>query len=347
MDKRIILAVAGSGKTSFIVKNLSLEKRALIITYTNANIKNIERKIVKQFGYIPKNITILTYFSFLYSFCFKPLLAFKFDPEGVNFKPNLNRFAKMQDSSYFLDTHNRLYSNRIAKLIIKENIESQVIARIERYFDELYIDEIQDFGGNDFNLLSILTQTNLKILFVGDFYQYTYDTSRDGKINSTLHDDYEAYKRKFEDMGLIIDTDTLIKSWRCSSDVCKFVRDKLGINIYPKIEISTDLIEISNQDDADEIFNDNSIVKLFLQEHYKYKTFSNNWALSKGEDHYNDVCVILNDKTYKHYINNTLKELPPMTKNKLYVACTRARGRLFFVPIHFSKTIKVNNTYLL
>lgn len=343
MDKRIILAVAGSGKTSFIIKNLSFEKRALIITYTNANIQNIERKIADKFGYIPENITVLTYFSFLYSFCFKPLLAYKFDPEGVNFKPNLNRFAKMQHTSYFLDANHRLYSNRIAKLIIQENIEDEVIARIERYFDEIYIDEIQDFGGNDFNLLTILCQANLNILLVGDFYQYTYDTSRDGKINSTLHDSYEVYKKKFEDMGLVVDTTTLIKSWRCSSDVCEFVRNKLGIDIYPQNEISTELIEISNQDDADEIFNDNSIIKLFLQEHYKFKTYSNNWALSKGEDDYGDVCVMLNDKTYKHYLDGTLEELPPMTKNKLYVACTRARGKLIFVPAQFSKKIKIHD----
>ena len=49
MDKKVIFAVAGSGKTSHIVENLSLNKRSLIITYTTANYDNIKAKILKKF----------------------------------------------------------------------------------------------------------------------------------------------------------------------------------------------------------------------------------------------------------------------------------------------------------
>ena len=41
MDKRVIFAVAGSGKTTYIVNNLFPEKRSLIITYTKNNYNNI------------------------------------------------------------------------------------------------------------------------------------------------------------------------------------------------------------------------------------------------------------------------------------------------------------------
>lgn len=41
MDKRVIFAVAGSGKTTYIVNELSLEKRSLILTYTDGNYDNI------------------------------------------------------------------------------------------------------------------------------------------------------------------------------------------------------------------------------------------------------------------------------------------------------------------
>ena len=34
MDKKVIFAVAGSGKTKYIVDELSLDKRSLIVTYT-------------------------------------------------------------------------------------------------------------------------------------------------------------------------------------------------------------------------------------------------------------------------------------------------------------------------
>ena len=41
MDKRVILAVAGSGKTYTICSEIDISKRNLIIAYTNQNIKNI------------------------------------------------------------------------------------------------------------------------------------------------------------------------------------------------------------------------------------------------------------------------------------------------------------------
>lgn len=46
MDKRVIFAVAGAGKTTYIVNRLSRGKRSLIITYTNANYNNLRKKII-------------------------------------------------------------------------------------------------------------------------------------------------------------------------------------------------------------------------------------------------------------------------------------------------------------
>ena len=37
MDRRIILAVAGSGKTTFLINSLNLDRRFLIVTYTENN----------------------------------------------------------------------------------------------------------------------------------------------------------------------------------------------------------------------------------------------------------------------------------------------------------------------
>lgn len=76
MDKRVIFAVAGSGKTTYIVNELSLEKRSLILTYTDGNYDNISRKILAKFGgRWPNSVTLMTYFSFLYNFCYKALFC--------------------------------------------------------------------------------------------------------------------------------------------------------------------------------------------------------------------------------------------------------------------------------
>lgn len=61
MDKRIINAVAGSGKTTLIIeecKKIGSNFSIVIITYTRANQKNLRISIIKEFGFIPKNIYI-------------------------------------------------------------------------------------------------------------------------------------------------------------------------------------------------------------------------------------------------------------------------------------------------
>ena len=79
---------------------------------------------------------------------------------------------------------------------------------------------------------------------------------------------------------------------------------------------------------------------LTYQEHYKYGCLSNNWGASKGLDHYNDVCVVLGATHWKVYETSSLAALPPQTKNKLYVAFSRTRGRLFLAPEKLFKPFK-------
>ena len=52
---------------------------------------------------------------------------------------------------------------------------------------------------------------------------------------------------------------------------------------------------------------------------------------TKGEDCYQDVCILLNPNTMKLYRAEKLIELKPTTKNKLYVAITRAKGNVYFI----------------
>ena len=74
MDRRIILAVAGSGKTTFLINKLNLDKRFLIITYTENNVAHIRSGIINRFGYMPTNINVLSFFQFLIHVCYRPFL---------------------------------------------------------------------------------------------------------------------------------------------------------------------------------------------------------------------------------------------------------------------------------
>lgn len=339
MDKRVIFAVAGSGKTTHIINKLTLDKRFLILTYTTNNILTIRNSIIRKFGYFPENIKLQSYFVFLHSFCFKPLLSYCVKSKGINWKqpPKFTLRLKRTNPKFYLDANNRLYHNRIAKLCETQNILSDINSRIEKYYDCLFIDEIQDFAGHDFNLLKSIAKANCEILFVGDFFQHTFDTSNDGNVNSGIFNDYDSYKKLFQNMGLTVDTTTLQESFRCSKTVCDFIQDNIGISISAKTERVSTLKIIDNQFDADVVIQDNSIVKLFYRENYKYDCHSQNWGSSKGINHYHDVCVVLNKTTKQAFKKQGLSTLKPQTKNKLYVACSRAKNHLYFVSDEFVK----------
>ena len=227
-----MFAVAGSGKTTKIVERLSLEKRSLIVTYTNNNRENLQRKILLKFdGIWPENITLMTYFSFLYGFCYKPFLSDRVKAKGIIYERNPNQRLSQSQRAYYLTENRFLYSNRLSLLLENCKVIDDVKNRIETYFDEFLIDEVQDIAGRDFSLLEMLMEAKVNMLFVGDFFQHTYDTSRDGNMNKSLFKNKATYESRFVRRGFIIDSTTLVKSWRCSKSICDFVNKQLGICI--------------------------------------------------------------------------------------------------------------------
>jgi len=339
MDKKIILAVAGSGKTTHIISKLTLDKRFLILTYTTNNVNTLRNGIIRKFSYFPENIKLQSYFVFLNSFCFKPLLSYRIKSNGINWKqpPEFTRNLKRTNLRFYLDKTNRLYHNRIAKLCETQNILTDINNRLEKYYDCLFVDEIQDFAGHDFNLLKSIVKANCEILFVGDFFQHTFNTSSDGKLNTGLFNDYEKYKQQFRMVGLIDDPTTLEKSHRCTKTICDFIKNNIGISISSATNRTSTIKVVNDGSEADSIINNNSIVKLFYETSYKYECYSDNWGNSKGINHFIDVCVILSKKIQQALDKEQLSVLNPTTKNKLYVACSRASNNLYFVPDKFVK----------
>lgn len=340
MDKSVIFAVAGSGKTSRLVANLDDAQRFLIVTYTESNHDNLRSKIIQRFGYFPANITLYTYFKFLHGFCYRPFLRSKKNTKGVTFKlpPTFPRYP-LADDRRFITSSRRLYANRLAKFVEQSNLVDDVVARMEKYFDFFFVDEVQDFAGHDFNFLMAISVAKLHTTFVGDFFQHTFDTSRDGNVNARLHNDYNAYRARFK-AKLEVDTDSLNKSHRCSKSVCDFITEKIGI----LIEAHDDRESFVRYEDDPEavlaIYNDPQTVKLFYKEHDKYACYSQNWGASKGVDRYQDVCVVLNPVNVKAWLNGSFRHINTETRNKLYVACSRARGNLTFVPESLLKSYK-------
>ena len=333
MDKSVVFAVAGSGKTSRLVANLDDVQRFLIVTYTESNHDNLRSKIIQRFGHFPANITLYTYFRFLHGFCYRPFLRTKKNTKGVTSKlpPTFPRYP-LTDDRRFITSGRRLYANRLAKFIEQSNLVGAVVARMEKYFDVFFVDEVQDFAGNDFNFLIAISVAKLDTMLVGDFFQHTFDTSRDGNVNASLHNDYKAYRAKFKAAKLKVDTDSLNKSYRCSKSVCDFITEKIGISIEAHENRESVVRYEDDPEAAHALYNDPRTGKLFYKEHHKYVCYSQNWGASKGVDRYQDVCVVLNPANVKAWKNGSFRDINTETRNKLYVACSRARGNLTFIP---------------
>ena len=77
MADKLIIAAAGSGKTTFLVNQaLSIQdSRVLITTFTEANEQEIKKKFIEANGCIPPNVTVQTWFSFLLQHGVKPYQA--------------------------------------------------------------------------------------------------------------------------------------------------------------------------------------------------------------------------------------------------------------------------------
>lgn len=336
MDKRVIFSVAGSGKTTYIVDSLSKNKRSLIVTYTQGNYQNLCQKISKKFGLWPDNVFVMTYFKFLYNFCYKPLLSDETKAKGIIYPNKIERsWATKENDEFYLSKNRYFYHNRLAFYIENRAGIDAIIHRLEKYFDEFIIDEVQDIAGRDFNFLEKIMVANMDMLFVGDFYQHTFDTSHDGTVNKSLFDDFGKYEKRFVRRGFYSDKDTLKKSWRCSPSVCQFITEQLKIQIDSNWNMSDDgnsnIVQVEDYVQAKAIFNDESIVKLHYRKSYIWGKASRNWGDVKGEDNHQDICVILNKETAKKFAKGLLYELPPRIRNKFYVALTRAHGKVFLI----------------
>lgn len=369
MAKRVILAVAGAGKTYHICHEIQPDERNLIVAFTHANIKNIQNELLEAYGRIPDSTRIMTFDAFVYHMLIRPYEAsifdffgedYKYDETGITLKkppqqrikvngrdvPN-KKYKKKEYLRHYMDERKQYYCETLSELAIyvKEGRESLIktaAGRLNRFFDNVMIDEFQDFREYDYELIVKLSKHLNNIVLVGDYHQHSVSGQNNygkpfkkGKAEIS-YDDFieELSKERFD-----VDETTLIHSRRCSEEICSFIKDKLGIQIQSAGINAGTVIRPSN---IQEILDDQRIVKLVYDNasHYSFKAV--NWSYSKG-DTYEGACVILNGST-KELVNENFSaaKLKTITLNKLYVALTRSKGDLYIVTADEFESVKEN-----
>ena len=242
-------------------------------------------------------------------------------PEYSRYHPGTDEFYRTRGG--------RLFSNRIAHYC-KNNCADGIKARLDKYYDYFMIDEVQDLAGHDLDLMLHIMPDTCNTLCVGDFYQHTYDTSLDGNVKKGAYKNLRPFKKMWKDAGAVVDEKTLSKTRRCGAEVCKFV-ERLGIAIESSGETLGEVRFIEDEAECDSIIENEGIPKLFIKDSKKYACTGMNWGASKGLDCFKDVCVVLYKGAMDYYRQDKLSDLNPQTRNKLYVACTRAHRHLYLM----------------
>lgn len=352
------LAVAGAGKTTWLGKQIDSRSRNILITFTNQNVANLKEKI-KNVNYdkIPQNTKVLTYTKFLYYWVIKPCEELyvlnsgeKMFGNGMTIKEpaefdryNLsNGYVKDSHKGHYLDKNGQYYVTRLSKLFIKQkaSVKKTVKKYIGKFIDNIYIDEFQDFVSNDYKLLMELAKSNeYNTYMVGDYYQ-SLVTSTNSRGSNALRPyskstNYRTFIEKLRNEGIEVDTTTLLNSWRCPYLTCKFIRERLGINIYSEHHDTKHNVKIiRSEDEAIKILKNNGIVKLVYNS--KVKGFDriinkNKWGYSKGST-YNETCVILTKTT--GFLTTEISDSPHIkgkALHTLYVALTRSSGNTYLL----------------
>jgi len=346
-NNKLIVAAAGSGKTTYLVNDALKQQNAkiLITTYTEANEAEIRKKIIEKNKYIPENITVQTWFSFLLDHGAKPYQGVLINKDikgmllvneqsGVKYKnkngsPVYYRENDEIEKHYFT-LNQRIYSDKLSKFVIRcnEKSDGSVIDRLSRIYTHIFIDEVQDLSGYDLEFLKLLFSSSINTLLVCDPRQGTYSTNN---LRKNKKYQKSGILNFFKDKSIQIEIDqtSLVINYRCIAPICIFSN-----KLFPDFPETTTGnaryndhagIFFVKRKDMDKYLEKYTPTQLrwnkttTVNEKYSVKTFGETKGLN-----FQRVFIYPTDIFIKWIFNNN-KDIPPTSRAKCYVALTRAQ----------------------
>jgi len=224
---RLIVAAAGSGKTTYLVNEALGHKngKILITTYTQANEEEIRKKIYRSIKYIPNHINIQTWFSFLLKHGVRPYQGLRYDKKitGLILQEGVSAIGVEESNTarHYFTKDGKIYSDKLSKFVVKcnEASDGEVINRISKIFTHIYIDELQDLASYDLDVLKLFLKSKTSILLVCDPRQKTYSTNNSPK-NRKFNANIISY---LKDKSIVIDIDdtSLSVNYRSCAEICE------------------------------------------------------------------------------------------------------------------------------
>ena len=334
---KIIIACAGAGKTNYLVETaLGLtQKKVLISTYTDENLINIRKIFIDKIGYVPANINIQSWFSFLLQEGVRPYQNHMVDVKRIRticFQDEKTCYLRKNN---YLTKSNDIYKNKVSEFAYECNkiTGGLVLNRLEKIYDYIFIDEFQDFAGYDLNLLESLFNVSINIIAVGDPRQTTFSTNNSRKNKQHRKEKIYSWVKKKEQEKLI-SIEEIKKSYRCNQIICDFA-DELFCDLPKTVSKNK---TITGHDGIFFISKRKTEINVYVETYkpiiLRYNRTSNtlgfdaiNIGLSKGNTY--DRVLIFPTKPMLEYLKT--RDISCVgDKSKLYVAVTRARYSVAF-----------------
>jgi DNA helicase-2/ATP-dependent DNA helicase PcrA len=360
---RLFIAAAGSGKTTLIVDEVLANKseRSIITTFTLANEHSIRDRLIKaNNGYIPANVTIQTWFSFLiehgirpYRYWDKRVTGMQLVSTTSGLRYNLSNgkpvyWGEEDFYYYYFNSNMDVYSDKLSKLVYRCNERSNgyVIRRLEKIFNHIYIDEVQDMAGWDLELIKTFLKSTINLTMVGDPRQTIYLTHNDKKYSKYGYGKIKEFIRnECRSLPCAIDETTLSCSYRNTTAICN-----LSSKLYPELSLTISKLSIMNSHEG--------IYFVRIKELWRYYTQfepmqlrlrkdiqlfidadSRTFGESKGLDFHH--VLIYPTKDMLRWLCGLNVEFKDKTRAQLYVALTRAFFSVgIVVDNNFKKTVR-------
>lgn len=342
VNNRVIIACAGSGKTTRLVTEAlrAADRRIAIVTYTNNNVREITKRFCELNSGVPRHVEVMTWFGFLLRECARPYQKAKYSRgriEGVLFvnQQSTRGVAEVNTERHYFASGGRIYSDKIARFVIEceEKSGHRVTGRLREMYTDIFVDEFQDLAGWDLEVIRMLLQSGMRITLVGDPRQHIYSTNPSSKNRQYLGVKFVTLARQWEQNGLCTIAESMNETHRCNQAICDFVNE-----LWPGMERMTSLATATNK--VAGVFRvagraiDTYIRRCSPQvlRHDKraksYGCDALNFGIAKGLQF--DHVLIVPTKPIERYLSTGELRHVDRARDKLHVAVTRARHSVGF-----------------
>lgn len=360
------IAGAGSGKTHKIIEDaievIEAGGRVLVVTYTMSNQAELRSRFVEVYGRSSDDFVVKGLFSFYLEDLVRPyqnavfpvrIATTMFTEQNPHLIPRTkswypNRGEKIEGGlnplHYLTSCKTKAYTGLLAKLATRVAAASKnaPAKRLKEIYQRVFFDEVQDLVGWDYDVIKALSKVMPdSICCVGDFRQTIYTTTFGHKAPETPQQKIQYFQ------GLKFEQRSLPKNRRCIQDICD-LSDTIHPGLYDKTQSEVVGVPDEMAHHCGAFVIRPSQVSEYLA---TFKPQVLRWSSSMGKGYLPtslschtfgsskglgfDRILIISPEKHLQYLGGDVKvfdnDKTEESRNKLYVAITRARYSLAFV----------------